>query len=279
MAVPIRVRGMSHENRFFDEETETTRLAENLIVIRLRNLVDLDTELHIMNTRTQVGGTYRVVWLNTRVEEGFHPVGLELLDVEGEIWAPESIPPADQAGAPPPTALLECRRCHQRVPTPVPEADATSLVEGFTIWLPCDKCKATTAWAFSVGEPAGPVTESAAASEAPAPTAEPAEKTRVFEKDERSKGRAPLTMPVKIIRPKFGKGFSDVCETINVSRTGIYFGSEQGYEVGERVEVIMPYHPDSEGIHLPGRVVRIGRLAGTLRKGVAIQLSGLEVKK
>jgi hypothetical protein len=269
---------MSHENRFFDEATETTHLAENLIVIRLRNLVDLDSELHVMNTRTQVGGTYRVVWLNNRAEEGFHPVGLELLEAEGEIWEPEPIPRDDQTSAAPPTALLECRRCHQQASAPLPEADAASLVEGFTIGLPCDNCKATTAWVFSVGEPVEPPPPSASASQATPPTTESAQKPRVFEKDERTKGRAPLNMLVKIARPRFGRGFADVCETLNVSRTGIYFSTEQGYEVGEKVEVVMPYHPDSAGIQVPGRIVRIDKLPGTPRKGVAIQLSGPEAK-
>ena len=135
---------MSHEERFFDEQTSTTRVTQDFIVIRLREQVDLDSELHIANMRTQIGGTYRVAWINTRAEQDLYSVGLELLDPEGEIWEPDSIPEVPETEDAAPVVLLECQRCHQRVSTPLPEAETTSLGEGFTIARPCDTCKATT---------------------------------------------------------------------------------------------------------------------------------------
>ena len=77
-----------------------------------------------------------------------------------------------------------------------------------------------------------------------------------FLKDQRLKGRAPIHLAIKIIRTKYGMPTFDICETINVSRTGVYFTTEQGYEVGETVEVILPYHPDSVAIPVQARVVR-----------------------
>jgi hypothetical protein len=274
VAVRIRVRGMSHEERYFDEDTETARLAGDFIVIRLRTVVTLESELHIMNVGTQVGGNFRVVWIHSPEGADVHSVGLEMLDAEGDIWAPESVPPVDPAGVAPPATVLECRRCHRKISMAVPEADADYVGEGFSIALACDACKATTAWAFTTGE----ATESASAPGAGSggATVESAPKKRVFTKDERTKGRAPLKILVKIIRLKFGKSFFDVCETTNVSRTGFYFTTDQGYELEERVEIVMPYHPDSEGIHVQGRVVRVDSLGDSYRKGVAIQLTGIK---
>ncbi len=274
IAVPIRVRGMSHEGRYFDEETETARLAGEFIVVRLRSLVDLESEVHILNACTQVGGNYRVVWIHRPAGADSYSAGLEMLDAEGDIWGPDSGPAADPVGFAPPSVVLECRRCHRKVATPVPEADAEYVSEGFSIALACDACKATTTWAFASGEVADPALPAATN---PGETAgQTSPRPRVFTRDERTKGRAPLKILVKIIRSKFGKSFFDICETQNVSRTGFYFNTDQGYDVGESVEVVMPYRADSEGIHVQAQVVRVDNLKDTYRKGVAIQLGGMK---
>jgi hypothetical protein len=263
----VRVRGMSHEHRFFDELASTTRLTEEFIVIRLRDLVDPDSELHITNMRTQIGGTYRVAWINTRSDEGLHAVGLELLDPEGDIWEPGSILAGAECFDGAPVALLECQRCHQRVSASLPEAEAESLGEGFTIARHCELCRATTAWAFSVEAPP----EIAQ----PEPEVELASSTgkRQILKEQRLKGRAPLRMPIKTIRHRYGAMVFDVAETINVSRTGVYFATDQSYEVGGEVKIIMPYHPNGVAIPVAARVVRQDEHKGTTGKRVAIHLT------
>jgi hypothetical protein len=275
----IRVRGMSQEHRFFDEQTSTTRVTPEFIVIRLRGQVDLDSELHITNMRTQVGGTYRVAWTNTRPEEGLYSLGLELLDPEGEIWEPDSIPESQETGDEAPAVSLQCQRCSGKVSIPVPEAETESLREGFIISRHCDTCKSTTGWIYVVGEPPAPEAPSPAAGiqEASPPggateaTGAPLTKSGGIE--HRDKGRAPIRMAIKIMRNKYGRNLSDICETINVSRTGVYFASEQNYDQGEAVEVILPYHPDSVAIPIPARVVRLDKSPGSYQKRVAVHLT------
>ena len=275
--VDIRVRGLTHEPRYFDERTSTTRLTQDFIVIRLRVRVDLDAELHVTNMRTRIGGTYRVAWINTRAEQGRYSVGLELLDSEGEIWEPDLIPDDSETAHDAPEILLECQRCHQRVSNVVSEADTDSLGEGFTIARPCDTCKATTGWVYTVEAPpaveAPPQKEAPSAGEATASADASAQKSAEFSKEQRQKGRAPIRLMVKIIRTKYGRDVFDICETINVSRTGVYFTTEQGYEVGEDLKIILPYHPDSIAIPVPARVVRQYERPGTGKKRVAIQLT------
>jgi hypothetical protein len=224
--------------------------------------------------RTQIGGTFRVAWINTRAVQGFHSVGLGLLDPEGEIWEPGTIPDIPPSGVSPPTVLMECHRCHQRVSAPVPEADPESLGEGFMIARHCDTCKGTTAWGFRSEAPAAPEPSSQAttAQTSEVTSATPAQKRAGVEKDQRLKGRAPIKMLVKITRFKYGKSLADVCETINISRTGVYFATSQIYEVGEKVEVVLPYHPDSVAIPVQGQVVRQDERRETFQKGVAIHL-------
>jgi hypothetical protein len=279
--VAVRVRGLSHDEHYFDEQTSTTRVTQDFVVVRLSKLIDLDIEVHVTNLRTQVGGIYRVAWINTRPEQGLHSLGLELLHPEGEIWEPGSIPEGLEAGDAAPFVLLECQSCYQTVSTRLLEAETASLGEGFTIALPCDTCKATTKWAYVVEKPiaaeaipqgeAHPHARGAGA--ATTSTGKSAHPSAQFLKDQRQKGRAPINLAVKIIRTKHGLPIFDICETINISRTGVCFSTEQGYEVGETLEVILPFHPDSiMAIPFQGRVVRQDRRPGTLRKRVAIQL-------
>ncbi len=277
MKVPIRVRGISKDQHFFDEQTTTTRLIQNFIVIRLREQVDLDAELHVTNMRTQIGGTYRVAWINTHPEQGLHAAGLELLDPEGEIWERGTIPEGPRTAEATPDVVLECQRCYRRVAITVPEAESTSIGEGFTIARHCETCKSTTGWIYRGETPHAPEApsrnETTLTNRASAPAAASTQKPAAYTKDNRQKGRAPIKMAIKITRRKYGLDIVDICETINVSRSGIYFATNQGYEVGEPVEVILPYHPDSVAIPVRARVVRQDATEGTLQKRVAIQLT------
>ncbi len=80
-------------------------------------------------------------------------------------------------------------------------------------------------------------------------------------------------MPIKTIRHKYGAMVFDVGETINVSRTGVYFATNQTYEVGGSVKIVMPYQPDGVDIAVPARVVRQDEPQGATRKRVAVHLT------
>jgi Tfp pilus assembly protein PilZ len=267
--IAVRVCGLSHEEHYFDELASTTRLTQDFIVIRLRERVEPDSELHITNMRTLIGGTYRVAWINTRAKQGLYSVGLELLNPEGEIWQTDSIPGGWKRRDDPPVVLLECQRCHQRVSTPVPEAETESLGEGFILARPCDTCKATTGWVFTMERP--PAAETSPRQEI-VPANAPAHRLVESAKEQRHKGRAPIRLAIKIIRNKNGAYVFDVGETINVSRTGVYFATQQKYEVGGDVKVIVPYDPDSVAIPVQARVIRQDEPLGTQQKRVAVHL-------
>jgi hypothetical protein len=274
--IAIRVRGLTRELRYFDEQATTTRVTHDFIVIRLRELVDLDVELHVANRVTTVGGNYRVAWINTRAEEGLYAMGLELLEPEGEIWDPALIPAGANSSDEGPVIQLECERCHQVISSSIPEAEPDSLHEGFAIACHCDPCKATTSWIFHAETAPAPetLTESSTA-ETPAPATLP-NPTPVTpsgpQHENRQKGRAPIKMGIQIFRTKYGIDIFDICETINVSRTGVYFTTTQGYEPGERVKVVLPYHPHTMSIPVPALVVRQDERPGVHVKRVAIQM-------
>ncbi len=266
-ALPVRIRGMSAQNKFFDEETETQFVGTADVVIRLRSLVELETQVHLSDLKNNSGGTFRVVWVNSRPREGFHDVGLELLEAESKLWRVEFPPAPSEA---PPQATLECLRCHQSLSVAVVEAEEEFLRAGFQISRHCDACKATTDWKLVT---AGGADDEADALEAELlePGGKPKAKSRP---DKRNKGRARLRMVIKVIRKKYGMVLEDVIETKNVSRGGAYFISDKVYEVGEPLEVVMPYKKGEMTIPVRARVVRLDSLGDFSQRGVAIRLEG-----
>ncbi len=276
MAVPIRVRGMSAQTKFFDEQTQTDWISAHGVMTRLSNLVELETEVHVTNLENNLGGNFRVAWVNQRNDGGFHSLGLELIDSDGDLWEvhfPSAQPGEEEVTA---QAWLECQRCHQKFLSTIPETEYEYLTEGFLIARACDHCRATTPWEITT-EPAAspPVSE-----EKPETRSVPAKgKTRPpreEREEKRGRGRAPLQMQIKVTRQKYGTEIVDICETVNVSRNGAYFLTAQNYEVGEGIKVVLPYKEGDLAIPISARVVRQDQPDQSYYHAVAIHI---EAKK
>jgi PilZ domain-containing protein len=271
VALPIQVRGMSAQNKFFEENTQTLVLSKTEVTTQLHSLPDLEMDIHLTSLRSGVSGTFRVVWVNTRTENGLYSVGLELVEPEGDLWQME-FPrlTAEENGAAPPV-WIECGRCHERVLTMVVEAEEEFLREGFQISRPCDQCKATTKWEllFDANQPA--FDPEALGFVAVAIEEEKIPWNKLHE-DQRIKGRARIKLPIKVIRRISGAPIEDISETKNVSRGGAYFLSNQNYEAGELVEVVLPYNEGEAGIPVKARVIRQEEIPGSFYKGIAIRL-------
>ncbi len=266
-AIPIQVQGMDHRSKFFEEAEETCVVSEHLLMTRLEHLVELETEIHVTNLQNKTGGTFRVLWVNTRARERRHASGLELVQAEGDLWPF----PADRTARPElaPWAFLECRRCREKILLPVREAEDEFLTEGFVIARMCDRCKATTPWQFA--PQADPLDlEVHASVDKDGETQWSLRKKRP--KDMRRKGRAPLKMQIKVVRKTYGQTSEDICKTVNVSRHGACFLSSHNYEVGESLMVVLPYEEGAVAIPVPAEVVRVDDVKGSMFQAVAIQL-------
>ncbi len=251
----IRVRGMSAEQKFFDEETETLILSGHEVMARIHSLPELDSEIHITSLKNGAAGIFRVSWLGVEPQDGAHDIGLEKMEAEGDLWEMDFPAAAGPEEETLPQCRLECRGCHEKVLSAVPEAEEEFIRQGFRVARPCDHCKATTAWEFAAEESA----------EAERETGAPAV-------DLRGKGRAPLRIQLQITRRRFGTPMDEVCHTENVSRTGAYFFSGHRYEVGEFVRVVLPYKEGDLAIPVPARVVRVDKPSSGDYHGVAINL-------
>ena len=254
-ALPIRVRGMSNENRFFDELTETSYVSAGALITRLPARVEVDNEVHVTCQLTQLGSNFRVVWINVQGREGWHDAGLELIDAQGNIWGAHFNPGEEGEEAAEVHAFLQCQRCCQSQMTTVPEAADEFISDGFTILRPCEQCKASTPWGFT-----------------PVAIVAPEDGSRDAALEKRRKGRVAMKMKIKIIRDRPGAVVEDICETANVSANGAYFLTQHRYSKGESLRVVVPYKEGDITIPVRARVVRLEERKDTFLRGVAIQL-------
>jgi hypothetical protein len=257
---------VSGDNKFFDEPGETCLVSQGLLVTRLQNLVDLETELYVINSDNNVGGLFRVLWVNTQPQEERHDVGLELIQADDDPWGISFPAEQEESAEPAAETWLACQRCHQRLLTSVPEAAAEFFYEGFRVSRTCDHCRATTPWEFAPAETpeAGPT------------AAEAAGVGRIMKRkpyiESRTKGRAPIETDIKVIRAREGAILEDSCKTVNVSRHGAYFLTKETYAVGERVSVVLHYKEGDVSIPVPAYVVRVEPPKDGVHNAVAIRL-------
>ena len=123
---------------------------------------------------------------------------------------------------------------------------------GVTLARQCDRCKGTTTWEFTVESEAAPAAE------------------REPGADLRNSTRAPLKLTVKVMRQLNGANIEDVCETINVSRNGVYFLTSQNYQVGELIKIDLPFKKGDLALPVGAKVVRQDQPKGTLQHAVAV---------
>lgn len=99
-------------------------------------------------------------------------------------------------------------------------------------------------------------------------------------KDNRTKRRSPLKVPIRIRAHFPSYEFTEVAETVNVSREGVYFYSDRPYKMLGEVKIIMPYDAkaDAQAIEASAKIVRIDSGPGDARRGVALHVSHLFLK-
>ncbi|HEV2349005.1 MAG TPA: PilZ domain-containing protein [Terriglobia bacterium] len=260
LAFPIRVRGMSTEHKFFDEKTQTTFIGKYGFMTQLRHLVNLETEIHVVNLKNDVAGTFRVVWVNTRSQNGLHRLGVEAYEVPDDIWGIYFPPVEPGIDLPEGGAWLVCKTCGQKQLGTVPQAELEYLEVGVLVARQCDQCRATTTWEFTLPGDAEPVAAAASGHE------------RKDGADKRARKRENLGLTLKLIRELGGTVVEDLSKTIDVSHIGAYFMTPQIYRVGEVLKVILPYKKDGVGSPVSARVIRITQPKGTSQYAVAIQM-------
>jgi hypothetical protein len=104
------------------------------------------------------------------------------------------------------------------------------------------------------------------------PQAAPAPQSQSAASGDENRGprRVKLTLPLRVRSLEFG--FTDVTTTVNVSRGGVYFLTENPYRNGQRVKVHLNYSSGgADTLEQLAEVVRVQHTPGSFQKGVALK--------
>ncbi len=153
--------------------------------------------------------------------------------------------------------LLVCEQCRTHSDAHLNRSEAQVLRTAGMVTRRCLHCDEVTLWKWVEHEPRS--------------VGEKAERRPTIREPRRSerrrRSRARLNVMALIRRPGFGE---EMVKCIDLSRDGLSFLSAQRYPIGQRIDVIAPYHSYNPGPPVRGRIVYALEQAGTelLRYGV-----------
>ena len=237
----VEVQGKSVDNELFNFRTDALVLGSRSLLLRLKDQVELGSEIQVTILEKSASGTFRVFWTNTSMVEQYFPYGVEAVEFEGDVWF--GYTPGPAVGA-----WLRCGQCSQIEETFLQDVDASFLTKGFLITRLCKKCASMTHWTIEEW-----------------PTVE-----------RRHAKRPRMEVKIKVTRLVSEFDLVDISETINVSREGACFRSEENYRVGEELMVAVPYMEEQDNIEVPAKVVRVDEVKDSPFRHVAIHLTQKE---
>ena len=99
-------------------------------------------------------------------------------------------------------------------------------------------------------------------------------------KDQRTNRRSSLKLPISIRAHVPDFEITELTETVNVSRSGVYFFSDKPYQWQRDVRVVVPHdrRADAQNIESPATIVRIDQKPGQPMRGIALHMSHLFFK-
>jgi hypothetical protein len=256
LSIPIRVEGLNAQGQKFFEKTRTVIINRHGASIQLKQSVTPGMTLKIVNLMANREADFRVVSPTQPKGDQGGEWGVECKDEKHNIWGIEFPPMQDQE--PSCSALLECRRCHTVVLTPLSLVENDVLSASGLLTKECRTCGRSTPWGYNEKQVAIP---------APGQEAEPSIKEILEvprpQSTPRLHPRVSLRLPIRV-RSYYGT--EEIGKTENVSKGGLCFVSEKDYEIGEGLKVTCPYDPKGHNIEVRAHVVRRKGMEGTVRK-------------
>jgi hypothetical protein len=211
------------------EDTRTAVVNRRGARIALQHAVAVGDTLRIINLHNYGKADFRVVAPAGTTDQGVAEWGVECLDPEQSIWGIEFGPPLKGRGG----ALIQCEDCHREGFTPLTPGELEILSTSGSLERSCSHCNRTTHWSYSsIYHPPrehqfGPGVTSPA-------RPEPANR--------RSDDRRGIKQLILIRGPQ---GQEEISKSENVSTGGFAVSLSMDVNVGDRLQVVYPYSPES----------------------------------
>lgn len=230
----IRVAGHSGLSQEFATTTRTLLVSRHGAKIILDHELVPQGDLSIGCLSTNKEADARLVGFMGEEPEG-PTYGVEFTDEDANVWD-ISFPPLEESGQAVARTLLRCRRCGTTELAYLNETEAIIFQFRDYVPRPCSVCHDLCLWEQMVLQRDWPPVIH--------PEAEPQRHTR-------RQARFDIPFTACIRSAKFGE---EVVPTRNISRGGINFKSVRRYEIGDRVEIAVPYTHNSGNVFVPARI-------------------------
>jgi PilZ domain len=236
VAVPIRVSGTDARNISFLDETQTLVISQHGACILVNRPLAPEQDIVVYSELTHQDANSRVVGPMGEDERGIH-YGIEFQDPTANIWGIEfpSLEDSENAVG---RIVLECGHCHYREIVYLTEMEAEVFETNRGLTRTCRRCTLPGIWSEATVQEPTEVEEEAE------------EKPRT--QNDRRHFRARLRLTACIRFAQFGE---EVITTLDVSRGGFAFRSQKQYNVGNLIEVALPYSAHGLNIFSPARIV------------------------
>jgi hypothetical protein len=253
VAIPIEVVGVELTGETFAEISRTVKLNRAGAAFLVKRKLAPHQEISIRNLANGREATFRVVGQIGQGDEGF-VYAAALADESGNIWDID-FPPLSSADEAVGRTLLECSACHSREVVYLDELHAEVFHVNRHISRACQRCAQDTLWKEAEHDispqPAPRKTTRLQPAAPPPPPRPPTRNTRKHV-------RVSIRFNACIRRRR---SIEEIVVTENVSRGGLCFKTDKVYELGENVEVAMPYSKTAANIFSPAVIVNARPLA------------------
>ena len=266
LSIPLRIHGIDGAGRPYKCDARTVDLNRHGARIRISRLLAGGETIHLFNVVNRREADFRVAGpVSPLTKEGgvfgvLGPVsgdptkrracGIECLDTTLNFWG-ITFPRAAECEPPPPSALLQCRKCQTTALLNISLVEVDVLETAGILSWPCDTCGEVTPWGYAKKDPQ---TQPSRDSQAGEPS-----RDLHFRKHR----HVPLQLPMKI---RTYSGDVEITKCEDISKGGLCFISQKLYYSGEGVLVACPYNPSSHNIEVEAQIVRQEALEDTSRK-------------
>jgi hypothetical protein len=234
LQIPIHVSGTDAGGEHFEEDSVTVHVNQHGGCISLIHSLRPGGTIQVRHLLNGRESEFRVVGLVREIFSNRAEWGLESTDPTVEFWGIEFTPPPD---SPEPKALIKCQACSQVVLAPLSHSGYEILLHTGMLSRHCDRCGETTRWHPSEV----PTGSRVATSPAQPLTHDERRKTR----------RRRLAMRLQLHR---ASGQTERVRTLDVSKGGLSFISQQVFRVGEEVGFILPSGGQKESVETQGHI-------------------------
>jgi hypothetical protein len=263
MTLLLKISGKDSQGQEFSDLASTLQISQHGAVILVDRELPAEQRIHVQRqapSEAHRQGEARIVGQFGKQKNDFL-YGIELIDADKDLWGVEFPPVADSREAVA-RMMLECSYCRRREVVYLNEMELRAFEANRGIARLCKSCGVPSIWVQAPHEDQKKLARPARTRQSdPSASVDSAREKR---QRQRTRLKTRLTA---CVRQDAADDELAVCE--DISPVGVCFRSKRRYEAGVRIEIAVPYSPDSANIFLPARIIYSEEIpkAGLFRHG------------